>query len=68
MKRNHARHKLFAQNENDIVNTVANGSFANVICADKVLVRRPRTSPVQKDSQSLCSRNGIAHDRVLLGC
>jgi hypothetical protein len=48
------------------MNNVANCSFAHVICAGKVL-RGPRISPVQKDSQSLCSRNGIVHDRVLLG-
>jgi hypothetical protein len=45
---NNARHKLFAQNEND--SDVANSSFANVKCVGKVLVRGPRTSPVQKDS------------------
>jgi hypothetical protein len=41
------------------MDNVANCSFANVICAGKVLVRGPRTSPVQKDSQSLCSKNDM---------
>jgi hypothetical protein len=41
----------------DIKNNAANCSF-NVMCAGKVLVRGPRTSPVQKDCQSLCSRKG----------
>jgi hypothetical protein len=66
-ERNHTQHKLFAQNENGIMNNDANCSFAILICAGKVLVRGPRISPVQKDSQSLCSRNGFAHERVLLG-
>ena len=35
-------------------------------CACKGLIRGLRACPVQKYSQSVCSRNGIAHDCVLL--
>jgi hypothetical protein len=47
-ERNHTQHKLFAQNENGIMNNDANCCFANVICAGKVLVRGPEPAQSKK--------------------
>jgi len=51
----------------NFMNYVANCSLTNIVCACKGLMGGPaRAWPVQKYSQSLCNRNGTAHDCVLL--
>ena len=51
----------------NFMNYVADCILINIVCVCKGLMGGPaRACPVQKYSQSLCNRNGTAHDCVLL--
>ena len=66
-KSKHSWHKFFAQTWNNFMHYFANCSLTNIVCVCKGLMGGPaRACTVQKHSQSLCNRNGTAHDCVLL--